>query len=136
MVLFHYIGHVPANTTAAAPFWEKLKMLKGTIIQWIPFQPPECADLLQFRVFYHGTQIFPFNPNAWAYGLFNPTRIEDSIEFFDSPYELDFFAINTDDTFEHEYHMYVNIMPTEPIKPGATGEAGLWERLNAFFGGS
>jgi len=135
MVLFHFSSHVPANTTTNAPQMEKLKVGKGTIIQWIVFQPEECADLLKFWVEYHGTQIFPFNPEEWAYGFFIPTGIPDQIELPDEPFTLDFYAINEDDSYEHEYHVYVNIKPAEPIKIAATGEAGLWERLSEYFGG-
>lgn len=135
MVLFHYTGHVPANTTVQDPFWEKLKIGKGKIIQWILYQPDECADELKFWIEYHGTQIFPFNPEEWAYGFFVPTGIPDNIELGDEPFTLDFYAINLDDSYEHEYHVYVNIEPAEPLKIAPAGEEGLMTRLREFFGG-
>jgi hypothetical protein len=135
MVCHHYSGLVPANTTTNSPLMEKLKVGKGKIIQWVVFQPEECADLLKFWVEYHGTQIFPFNPEEWAYGFFIPTGIPDNIELGDEPFTLDFFAVNLDDSYEHEYHVFVNIEPAEPIKIPAEGEAGLWERLKDALGG-
>lgn len=135
MVLYHYTGIVPANTTEQNPFWEKLKLCKGTIILWIPWQPEECADLLKFWVVYHGMQIFPFNPEEWAYGFFTPLAIPDNIELDDEPFTLDLYAVNLDDSYEHEYHVYVDIKPAQPIKIPAEGEAGLWERLKDVLGG-
>jgi hypothetical protein len=135
MVLFHYTGHVPANTTEAAPFHEKMKLLRGTIIQWIPFQPEECADLLKFWVCYHGFQLFPFNPDSWAYGFFTPMRIEDEIEFNVAPYELDFYAVNEDDSYEHEYHVYVNIKPPKPISTSMTTSQSVMQAFRDLFGG-
>ena len=134
MVLFHFSGIVPANTTTNSPQMEKLKVGKGTIIQWIVFQPEECADLLKFWVEYHGTQIFPFNPEEWAYGFFIPTGIPDSIELPDEPFTLDFYAINLDDSYEHEYHVYVNIEPAKPVVPGAISPT-IMERFRSLFGG-
>jgi len=135
MVLFHFSGTVPANTTTNAPQMEKLKVGKGTIIQWIVFQPEECADLLKFWVEYHGTQIFPFNPEEWAYGFFIPTGIPDSIELPDEPFTLDFFAVNEDDSYEHEYHVYVDIKPAQPTIPGQILTPGWLDRFRGLFGG-
>lgn len=136
MVLYHYTGNVPANTTTNDPFWEKLKIGKGKIIQWIVFQPEECADLIKFWVEYHGTQIFPFNPEEWAYGFFIPTGIPDQIELPDEPFTLDFYAINEDDSYEHEYHVYVNVEPAKPIIVGQTSYPGWLQGFRDLFGGS
>lgn len=133
--MYKYHGVVPASTTEAAPLWEKLKIMKGTIVQWVVFQPEECADLLKFWVSYHGKQIFPWNTEEWAYGFFVPTPINESILIEDTPYELDFYAVNDDDSYEHEYLVYVNVEPPEPIAPAEEGEEGLWQRLREFFGG-
>jgi len=134
-MMFHYTGNVPANTTHIAPLHEQLKLCKGTIKQWILYQPEECADLLKFRVVYHGTQIFPFNPDEQAYGFFTPTTIDDNIELPDSPWRLDMYAINTDDSYEHEYHVFVNVEAAKYEPPAAEGESSLYTRLRDFFGG-
>jgi hypothetical protein len=136
MVLFHYTGHVPANTTELVPFHEKMKLLRGMIIEWIPFEPEECADLVKFWVEYHGFQLFPFNRNEWAYGYFIPVRIEDEIEFNIAPYELDFFAINEDDSYEHEYHVFVNVRPPKPLSTAEVTSPSIIERFKELFGGA
>jgi hypothetical protein len=135
MVCHHYSGIVPANTTTQAPFWEKMKIGKGTIIQWVVFMPEECADLLKFWIEYHGTQIFPFNPEAWAYGFFTPTTIPDEIELPDEPFTLDFFAVNLDDQHEHEYSVYVSIKSAKPIIAGQPTDTSIFARFRDLFGG-
>jgi hypothetical protein len=134
-MLFHYNGIVPAGTTLQDPYWQKLTIRQGTIVQWIVFEPEECADLVKFWVEYHGTQILPFNPDEWMYGFFVPTGIPESVEISDAPFTLDFYAINEDDSYYHEYHVYVNVEPAKPVKPGSSEEESAWERFNAFFGG-
>jgi len=134
MVLFHYTGHVPANTTELEPFHERVKMQRGTIIQWIPYQPDECADQVKFWVEYHGMQIFPWNRDEWAYGFFIPIPIPDKIDFNVPPYVLDFFAINEDDSFEHEYHVYVNVEPSSPVVI-PTPSQSILDRFRSMLGG-
>ena len=133
-MLFHHTGHVPANTTKQNPFWEKLKIRQGTITEWILFQSDECADQLKFRVVYHGSQILPFNPDSWAYGFFSPTKIGENIEIKDSPFTLDLYAVNSDDSYEHEYHVYVSVIPEKPVVPGAPSSTIL-ERFRSMLGG-
>jgi hypothetical protein len=134
MVCHHYSGLVPKNTTEQAPFWEKLKIGKGKIVQWICYQPEECANLVKFWVVYHGTQIFPFNPEEWAYGFFIPTAIPDQIVLTDEPFTLDFYAINLDDSYDHEYHVYVSIDPAQPVAMPGAAESSLYTRLKSYFG--
>jgi hypothetical protein len=133
-MMFHHTGHVPANTTHIAPLHEQMKICNGTIKQWVLYQPEECANLLKFWVVYHGTQLFPFNPNEQAYGFFIPTLIDDEIRLPDSPWRLDLYAINTDDSYEHEYHVYVNVEAAEYEAPAVEGESSLYTRLKSYFG--
>ena len=133
--MIYKISHeVPANTTRDNPDWQKLKICKGTIIQWIIFMPEEAADLLHFTVEYHGVQILPYNRPESIYGLFTPTMIPESLRIDDKPYELDIYAWNTDDTYPHEYNLHVNIEPPKPTVPG-TVPTGMIERFKRLFGG-
>jgi hypothetical protein len=134
MVMFHYTGLVPADTTHVDPFHEQLTICDGEIIQWLLYQPEECADLLKFWVVYHGTQIFPFNPDNKGYGFFIPTVIDESIMIHDSPFRLDMYAVNNDDSYEHEFNVSIIIKPSEYI-PVGSGETPDWaKKIRAFFG--
>jgi len=132
-MLFKIRRSVPANTLKTNPDWQKLKIRKGTIVQWIIFMPEECADLVQFQVFYHGHPVLPQNENEWMYGFFIPTVITDKILIEDSPFELDIYAFNTDDSYEHEYNLYVNVEPEKPVSP-MEEEESIWEKLKGWLG--
>ena len=134
-MLFKISRSVPANTTRDNPDWQKLRVMKGTIIQWIVFMPEEAADLLRFMVEYHGVQILPFNRPESIYGMNKPVPIPEKIKVDDAPYELDVFAWNSDDTYSHEYNLHVNIEPHEAVKPKAESYEGLWEKIRGWIGG-
>lgn len=133
-MLFKHKGSISANTASTAEDWKKLKVAKGELVQWLIQMPEECADLLQFRVEYHGTQLLPFTRNEYIYGIFVPTLIFESIKIDTPPYELDIFAYNDDDRHEHEFSLYVNIQPEAPLEVG-TVSPGILERFKSLFGG-
>ena len=126
---------VPANTTATAPSWEKLKICKGKIIGWIVFMPEEAADLLQLRVQYHHEQIFPFTGSTWFYGNFQPFLIPDEIPVSIAPYVLDIYAVNTDDTFSHEYNVMVIVEPETAAVGEVQPTTNWFSKLRDMFGG-
>jgi len=134
-MLFKLTRSVPANTTKNNPDFQKLKIARGTLEQWFIVMPEEAADLLHVAVEYHNTQIMPFTGSTWLHGLFVPIVMKESIEIKDSPYYLDVYAYNEDDTYPHEYNLHVNIIPERPVIPGAPSPETLsrWKRL---FGGS
>lgn len=133
-MLFKLRRSVPANTTASNPDFRKLSIAKGTIIEWLVQMPEECADLMQFRVEYHNTQILPFSGSTWLYGMFEPTVIRDNILVDDGPYVLDVYAFNLDDTNSHEYNLHCNVEPKKAVKVTGVGFdlKSAWDRL---FGG-
>lgn len=134
-MLHKFYKLVPANTTSASPTWDKLKLTKGTIISWIIFMPVECADLVQFKVSYQNTQILPYTDAEWMYGFFEPTVIKGDLSLVSQPLELDINCINTDDTYDHEINLYVNLLPAEQIELGEKAPAGFWEALRNLLGG-
>ena len=100
-MLYKKFRSVPANTTAAAPDWQKLKVTKGSIKQWVIFFDPEAANLLHVRVEYHGTSIMPWGGKDWLVGFFTDTPLDDNILLDAAPYELDIYAYNEDDSYPH-----------------------------------
>lgn len=121
-MLFKLRRSVPSNTTKTSPDWRKLKITKGTITQWIVFQPIQASNLCQFRVEYHGTHILPVTPHEYLYGFFKATVFEDNIKIDGAPYELDIFAFNDDTKFAHEYNLYVNVFPEKAYTPAELSE--------------
>ena len=134
-MLFKLTRSVPANTTSNNPDFQKLKIARGTLSQWFIVMPEEAADLLHVAVEYHNTQIMPFSGSTWLHGLFVPIVMTEKIEIKDSPYYLDIYAYNEDDTYPHEYNVHVNIIPEKAVKPGVVSEDAI-ARWEALFGGS
>jgi len=116
------------------PDWQKLQIAKGTIVQWVIFMPEECADLLQFRVEYHGHQLLPYNTDEWMSGFFYPTSIAEKTEIDAAPYELDVYAFNDDDSYEHEYNIYVNVEPEKPVVFTEETTPSWWDEFKAWLG--
>ena len=134
-MLFKLHRIVPANTAIAAPDFQKLSIAKGTIYEWMIQMPEECADLMQFRVEYHNTQILPFSGSTWMYGVFEPTVIKDNFKVDDGPYVLDIYAFNLDDSNGHEYNIHCNIEPKKPA-PVEPPSMTIPERFVDFFRGA
>jgi len=134
-MMFKLSYDVPKNTTAQAPDMQKLKIGKGTIKGWVVFMPEEAADLLQLKIEYHNTQVFPFSGSEWWYGVFQAFLIPDDFPIPDSPYVLDIYATNSDDTNAHEYNVMVIVEPASQPVSAAPTSAGWFERLRDLFGG-
>jgi hypothetical protein len=134
--MFKLSYDVPKNTTLQAPDMQKLKIGKGQIVGWIVFMPKNAADLLKVRIEYHNLQVFPFSGSEWWYGVFQAFIIPDNFPIPDSPYVLDIYAINTDDTFSHEYNVHVIVEPASPPVTASPTSASWFEKLRDMFGGS
>lgn len=133
-MLFKKYVSVPANTPMNTPVWEKFKVMKGTITQWIIFSDPEAADLLHFKVSYQGSQLIPFRGDSWIEGFLKPIIITENIELDKPPYILDIYAYNEDDTFPHEIYIHPNIVTKEPLSP-LSSNANAFERFKNMFSG-
>lgn len=134
--MFKLSYKVPANTSPQVATHKKLSIAKGRIIGWIVFTPEESADLLKLNIQYHGLQLFPFTGSEWWYGNTNAFLIPEDFSVLDSPYVLDIYAFNLDDTFDHEYIVCAVIDPVkEPV--GVTTETVNWfGKLRDLFGGT
>ena len=134
-MMFKLSYDVPANTTQQAPDHKKLKIGMGRITGWIVFTPLKAADLLQLSIEYHNLQVFPFSGSEWFYGNHQPFIIPDDFPIPDSPYVLDIYAVNTDDTFAHEYNVMVILGPGQRSTPTSPTETTWFSKLRDMFGG-
>jgi len=134
-MLYKKFRSVPANTTAADPDWQKLKVTKGTIKQWVIFFDPEAANVLHVRVEYHGHSIMPWGGKDWLVGFFSDAPLDDNIELGSPPYELDIYAYNEDDSCPHEYYIHPSILREKPVSIDIQ-EPTIPERFLDFFRGA
>jgi len=132
-MIFKQFRSVPTSATRENPDWQKLQVKRGDIIQWLIFSDPEAANLLHYKVVYHGVQLIPYSGDQWLEGFLEPIVLIESIKLDEPPYILDVYAYNEDDTFEHEYYIQVNINPPSPVTPGVE-TAGMWEKIKGFIG--
>ena len=116
-MLYKINRDVPANTAVASPDWQKLKVCKGTIKEWIVYCPEECADLMKFKVEYQGHQILPITRGEWMDAFAEPTKPTEDLKLDVAPYVLDVYAYNLDDLYSHEYNLYVDILREKPFVP-------------------
>jgi hypothetical protein len=133
-LLFRTFKSIPANTAATTPDKEKLTVCKGTIKQWIIFFDPEAADMLHVRVEYHGSSIMPFGGKDWILGFFSDNPFNDNVALDSPPYELDIYAYNEDDTFEHEYYIHPIIIRDKPFTLPETQPSAI-ERFMKYITG-
>lgn len=133
-MLFKEHQSVPANTTESNPNWQKFRVEKGTIRQWIVFFDPESADLLHVRVFYQGSQILPFSQDKWLTAFFTDSPFEENIELNVPPYVLDIKAYNEDSRHPHEYFVHCVILRDQPVRPGSFTQTFM-NRWRQMFGG-
>lgn len=125
---------VPADTAIASPDKQTMPISKGTLKGWLFVNPAECADLMKFKIFYHGVQLFPFTRDEWADALIDPEPLPESIEIDVPPYVLNLEAYNLDDAFDHEYNIYANVIPKKPAQPLGPTE-NILDRFRNLFGG-
>jgi hypothetical protein len=134
-MLYGDIYSVPANTTAINPSVRTIHISKGTIKQWVIYGPDEIANQLHVRVSWNGHKILPYGDLLWMYPLTSSSPIIENLKIDDFPLNVVIEAYNEDDSYPHEYIIYLVIEPTEPVKIATSEEAGLWDRLRAYFGG-
>jgi len=68
--------------------------------------------------------------------LYEPTILKENLELDVSPYVLDVYAYNIDDSYSHEYNLYVNVLKDEPFVPPTSGFDLKAAWSNLFGGGN
>ena len=89
---------------------------------------------MKFKIAYQGHQIFPVSRDEWMDALQKNAPVLENLELKVSPFVLDIFAYNLDDTYTHEYNIYVNILRDKPfVAPTSNFDTtAAWSNL---FGG-
>lgn len=113
-----YAFNIPiaANTAAASPVTEDLKLTAG-IITWVGIQFPSGCDGFAHCVLQHeGHQWLPTNPddNFCSSGYVIP--IAEHYEIREDINIVKFVGWNLDDTYDHTVTVYVNILRAEDLE--------------------
>ena len=134
-MLFKASHSIDAKTTAADPDWQKLKIIKGTIVQFETWCHALGADLLHWKVEYHGFQILPVNRDEWMDRVHRPVAYPDEFEIDTPPYELDLYAYNEDTAKAHTYNLHVHVNPPRKLEAVPVSPT-IPERFIEFFRGA
>jgi len=68
--------------------------------------------------------------------LTGPIPIKENLKLDVSPYVLDVFAFNLDDTYSHEYNIYCDVLRDKPVVPSQPGFDLKAAWSNLFGGGN
>ena len=102
---------LPANTPETAKLRTTLKLTRGKITRVMVEFPPGHAGLTHLAVRRGLFQLWPVNPEA-TFRSSNETIIwEEEYELSTPPYDLDAYAWNEDDTYQHTITVRIVIGP-------------------------
>lgn len=111
---------IPANTAAAAPTEQQVKLTHGIIHRVEIGFPAGCAGLVHLQIYEGGHQVWPTNKD----GSFNTDNytipINDFYELFRRPHTLTLSGWNLDDTYGHTLEVRFGILPARVLLPEET----------------
>lgn len=114
---FHYTLPVAAGQTEADPA-EKILRLTYGVITWISIPwDPGPNYMVKVRLFYHGHQIFPTNPDEAACGAGSVEGGKEHLELFQPPFELKAKGYAPDTVHGHDIIILINVLPEIIAEP-------------------
>ncbi|RLI49875.1 MAG: hypothetical protein DRP09_20365 [Candidatus Thorarchaeota archaeon] len=100
-MVFEFDLTVPANTPETAKISKTLKLTYGIIHQLEVIFPTGCAGLVKCHINDALHQVWPTNPDGVFKGDGNPIIGRVFHEMDKEPFELQLWAWNEDDTYNH-----------------------------------
>lgn len=91
----------PANTPETSPIKTTLKLSKGRLVGGFLYFPRGPSGYLHFEAYIASWKILPFNRDQTyrLNGCVVPLYL--NIDFFEPPFEIDFFTWNDSETYAH-----------------------------------
>lgn len=104
---------VPANTAKTSPVKQALKITHG-IIHRVEIQfPAGCAGLAHCKINDALHQRWPTNPPGDFSSDDFIIGIDENLEFFTEPYQLEAICWNTDDTYQHIITIRIGLLESK-----------------------
>ena len=110
---------VTANTLAASPKTQILKLTKGIITKVDLFFPAGCHGLVNVRILRNEFQLIPLSRGEWVTGDDSSIPTEGFYEFETVPSALKFIAHSANTIYNHKITVRVEIKKREEIKDPA-----------------
>ncbi|GAH55621.1 unnamed protein product [marine sediment metagenome] len=114
-MLFQATITIPKSTTKANPEEVTLKLAHGIITKFMVRPRPGHAALAHLVIFHFSHQIAPSAENMDLHGDTFPIDWEDYYEFYQEPYELRIVGWSDDDTYPHEFDVFIAVLPRKAI---------------------
>ncbi len=122
---YDYAIVVPANTLAAAPVVERLKLTKGVIHRIEVGFPAGCQGMVYLALGNEGAQLWPLTRgcafNAEDYNI----PIDERYELAAAPFELEARAWSPGTSYQHTITVRVGVLSKETFEPSAKTLGGL-----------
>lgn len=114
-MLFQAALTIPANTAATVPVTQLLGIGYGIITRVLVRPRPGHHALAHMLIKYHEHQIAPSTENMDFHGDTFPIDYDEHLEIFQPPFELKLVGWNDDDTYEHEFDVFIVILPRAAV---------------------
>lgn len=105
------------NTIQSSAKHTKIYLSRGVITKWDIFFPIGSEGSTRFRVTRGSDEILPRNSNGYIAG--NEANFSFPEHYFlrEAPYILDIYSWNLDTGFDHEFLLYISIIPFRALYP-------------------
>jgi len=110
-LIFAWDITITADTKAASPKTEILKLSKGVIIKVEVKFPSGCHGLVKVRLFHQEAQLVPLNRGEWVTGDDEAVSFPEYFELWTTPYQLKFRGCSPGTTYAHTVTVRISVLP-------------------------
>jgi len=110
-LIFAWDITITADTKAASPKTEILKLSKGVITKIEIKFARGCHGLVKVRLFHQESQLVPLSRGEWITGDDEAVSFPEFFELWTTPYQLKFRGCSPDTTYEHTVTVRVSVLP-------------------------
>ena len=119
-----------ADKTEATKTKAVLYLEKGTIVRCEIMFPAGCCGLVYVHINQALHQVYPKNPEYQYIGNGETIISSDEYEIKETPYQLEFYGWNTDDTYNHTITVRIQLVPAKEILRKVIGEVMKYTKLS------
>ncbi len=119
-----------ADKTEATKTKAVLYLEKGTIVRCEIMFPAGCCGLVYVHINQALHQVYPKNPEYQYIGNGETIISSDEYEIKETPYQLEFYGWNTDDTYNHTITVRIQLVPAKEILHKVIGEVMKYTKLS------
>lgn len=115
-MFYEFAIAVPANTTAAAPVEQEIRITQGVVTRVEVQFPNGCAGLAHCKILHQESQKWPTPPSTSFASDGYTIAVDENFEVDTEPYLLKALCWNLDDTFDHTIYVRVGVLRGQVAK--------------------